>query len=84
MAVGEDDPGSPPLDGTRETPWTIIRADSKHLARLNAMKFILGTVDYDGRNPNLDYAPDPQIVTSGAAEIEKMSADMLRNGRFIE
>jgi len=69
---------------TRETPWTIIRADSKHLARLNAMKFILGTVDYDGRNPNLDYAPDPQIITSGAAEIEKMSADMLRNGRFIE
>ena len=69
---------------TRETPWTIIRADSKHLARLNAMKFILGTVDYDGRNPNLDYVPDPQIVTSGAAEIEKMSADMLRNGRFIE
>ena len=69
---------------TRETPWTIIRADCKHLARLNAMKFILGTVDYDGRNPNLDYVPDPQIVTSGAAEIEKMSADMLRNGRFIE
>jgi polyphosphate kinase 2 len=69
---------------TRETPWTIIRADSKHLARLNAMKFILGTVDYDGRNPNLDYDPDPEIVVSGAAEIEKMSADMLRNGRFIE
>jgi len=69
---------------TRETPWTIIRADSKHLARLNAMKFILGTVDYDGRNSNLNYVPDPQIITSGAAEIEKMSADMLRNGRFIE
>jgi len=69
---------------TRETPWTIIRADSKHLARLNAMRSILGTVDYDGRNPNLDYVPDPQIVTSGSAEIGKMGADMLRNGRFIE
>lgn len=69
---------------TRETPWTIIRADSKHLARLNAMKFILGSLDYDGRNPSLDYAPDPAVVVSGAEEIEKMSADMLRNGRFIE
>ncbi|MCP3867121.1 MAG: polyphosphate kinase 2 [Gammaproteobacteria bacterium] len=69
---------------TQETPWTIIRADNKHRARLNAMKFILGALEYSRKGSHLDYTPDPDIVVSGAAELEKMNADLLSMGRFIE
>ncbi|MGD9406097.1 MAG: polyphosphate kinase 2, partial [Anaerolineae bacterium] len=29
-----------------EAPWTVVRSDDKHLARLNVMKVILDAVDY--------------------------------------
>lgn len=69
---------------TRETPWTIIRADNRQRARLNAIKVILNSVDYAGRNRALDYQVDEKLVCSGASELEKMSADLLSKGRFIE
>ena len=69
---------------TQETPWTIVRADSKHRARLNAMKVILDAVDYDRRNDKLDYTPDPRVICSGANELEKMTADLLKTGKFVE
>ena len=69
---------------TQTAPWTIIDADNKHRARLNAMKVILNSVDYDGRSDALDYRPDPTVVRSGAQEIEKMTSDLLRTGRLIE
>ncbi|MBF0589662.1 MAG: polyphosphate kinase 2 [Magnetococcales bacterium] len=67
---------------TSETPWTVIRSDNKHLARLNAIKVLLSSVNYEGRNTELDFVPDPKIVTSGALEIEKMSTERMRNGNF--
>ncbi len=69
---------------TQATPWTIVRADNKHRARLNAIKVILSSVDYERRNDALDYTPDPTVVHSGAEELEKMTADLLRSGKFIE
>ncbi|MCP4436141.1 MAG: polyphosphate kinase 2 [Actinomycetia bacterium] len=67
---------------TSNAPWTIIRSQDKHNARLNAMKVILDSVDYEGRNQALDFVPDPSIVVSGAHEIEMMEADRIRRGRF--
>jgi len=69
---------------TQAAPWTIVRADNKHRARLNAIKVILNSVDYERRNGALDYTPDPALVLSGATELEKMTADLLRTGRLIE
>ncbi len=69
---------------TQETPWTIVRADSKHRARLNAIKVILDAVDYERRNDKLDYTPDPGVICSGANELEKMTADLLKTGKFVE
>jgi polyphosphate kinase 2 len=66
-----------------EAPWTVIRSDDKHRARLNVMKVILDAVDYEGRDPNLDYVPDPEIVVSGAREVELMKAQRIKSGRFI-
>jgi len=67
---------------TPGTPWTVIRSEVKHNARLNAMRVILDAVDYDDRNLELDYVPNPDVVVSGAHEVELMEADRFRRGRF--
>ena len=67
---------------TSKAPWTVIRSDDKHQARLNVMKVILDAVPYKGRDADLDFVPDPKIVISGAREIEIMRADRLRSGKF--
>lgn len=63
-------------------PWTIIRSGNKHLARLNSMKVILNSVPYENRNPDLDFAPDPDVVISGARELELMEAERFQLGKF--
>lgn len=67
---------------TIAAPWTIIRSESKQNARLNAMKVILNSVDYTDRDPELDFSRDPNIVVSGAREIEIMEDERRRLGRF--
>jgi polyphosphate kinase 2 len=67
---------------TPQTPWTIIRSENKHLARLNAMRAILDSVDYEDRSETVDFVPDPAIVVSGAAEVDRMEADRIQRGRF--
>jgi polyphosphate kinase 2 len=62
-------------------PWTIIRSNSKPRARLNAMKVILNAVDYEGRNPDLDFTIDPEVVYSGRAELARMDEERDRLGR---
>ena len=42
-------------------PWAIVRADNKHLARLNIIKDMLGRLHYTGKDERL-IRPDPQIV----------------------
>jgi polyphosphate kinase 2 (PPK2 family) len=67
---------------TVDAPWTIIRSGNKQKARLNAMKVILNAVPYENRNSDLDFAPDPEIVISGARELEGMEAARLQHGKF--
>jgi len=67
---------------TLATPWTIIRSNDKHQARLNAMRVMLDAVDYEGRDSEVDFVPDPDIVVSGAREVELMEADRIRRGKF--
>lgn len=68
---------------TNIAPWTIIRSNNKHLARLNAMKIILNTVPYERGNKNLDFVPDPKVVISGAREKELMDAQRIKLGSFV-
>jgi polyphosphate kinase len=67
---------------TTHAPWTIIRSNDKHLARLNVMKIILNSVPYDRLDPDLDFVPDPEIVVSGSRELEMMEAERLKSGKF--
>ncbi|MGI9611532.1 MAG: polyphosphate kinase 2 [Acidimicrobiales bacterium] len=67
---------------TPATPWTVIRSEVKHKARLNAMRVILDAIDYEDRNLDIDHVPDPDVVVSGAHEVELMEADRFGRGRF--
>ncbi len=67
---------------SHHSPWTIIRSDVKHKARLEAMKVILNAVDYTGRDENLDYVLNDEVVISGARELEIMEAQRAQNGKF--
>jgi polyphosphate kinase len=68
---------------TNIAPWTIIRSNNKHEARLNAMKVILNAVPYDRGNADLDFVPDPNIVLSGSREKEIMDAQRIKLGSFV-
>ena len=67
---------------THNAPWTIIRSDIKQKARLESLKVILNSVDYENRDDDLDFSLDPEIVISGAREIEIMDAQRTVNGKF--
>ncbi len=57
---------------SRSAPWYIVRSDDKHKARLEAMKIILNSVDYDGRNYALDFNADEKINISVQKELMQM------------
>ncbi|MCU7943907.1 MAG: polyphosphate kinase 2 [Candidatus Thiodiazotropha sp.] len=67
---------------TTHAPWTIIRSNDKHLARLNAMRVILNSAPYERLNHDIDFVPDPDIVISGSRELEVMEAQRLQRGKF--
>ena len=67
---------------TADAPWVIIRSEDKPKARLNAIRVILNSVDYEGRSSEVDFVPDPDIVVSGAQELSLMEADRIRKGKF--
>ena len=57
---------------SRSAPWHIVRSDDKHKARLEAMKIILNSVDYDGRNYSLDFDANEDINISVQKELLQM------------
>ncbi|MDY3205879.1 MAG: polyphosphate kinase 2 [Arcobacter sp.] len=57
---------------SRSAPWHIVRSDNKHLARLEAMKIILNSVDYDGRNYSLDFEANEDVNISVQKELLQM------------
>jgi polyphosphate kinase 2 len=67
---------------TIDAPWTVVRSNNKHLARLNAIKVILNSVPYERLDNTLDFAPDENIVVSGSRELEYMEAQRVRSGKF--
>jgi polyphosphate kinase 2 len=64
------------------TPWTIIRSDNKKKARINCMKHILSSMEYEQKLPDEELIPDPEIVVSGIDEIRHME-EMLMNPKKL-
>ena len=49
---------------TADAPWTIVRSDDKNRARLHAMRHVLHTIPYDGKDKSIVLPPDPLVVGS--------------------
>ena len=48
---------------TAYSPWIIVKANDKKLARLESMRHVLATLEYQGKDaPGTSLAPDPAIV----------------------
>jgi len=45
-----------------DAPWTVVKSNDKKRARLEAMRYVLRQVGYEGRNEDLVGQPDPLIV----------------------
>lgn len=48
---------------TAEAPWTVVKSDCKKRARLNAMRYVLQRIPYNGCDENNCGELDPLIVT---------------------
>jgi polyphosphate kinase len=44
----------------------LVKSDCKKRARLNAMRYVLGSMDYDGKDLSVTGVPDPLIVGRAA------------------
>ena len=69
---------------SNHAPWTVIRSNNKHDARLNAMRTILNSVPYERGNHDIDFVPDPEVLISGSREVEQMEAVRIRRGKFTD
>jgi polyphosphate kinase 2 len=49
-----------------ECPWIVVKSDCKKRARLNAMRHVLSSLDYSGKDPRNIGAVDPLIVGRAA------------------
>ncbi len=58
-------------------PWTIIRSDNKKMARINCIRFVLNQLDYEGKLPEEELTPDPDIVVSGIDELKHMEEHLM-------
>ena len=67
---------------TIDAPWTVVRSNDKHQARLNAIKVILNAVPYSRLDDSLDYALDEGVIVSGSRELEMMEVERVRSGHF--
>ena len=67
---------------TIDSPWTVVRSNDKHQARLNAIKVILNAVPYSRLDESLDFALDESVIVSGSRELEMMEVERVRSGKF--
>ncbi|PTY01578.1 polyphosphate kinase 2 [Verrucomicrobia bacterium LW23] len=49
---------------TADAPWTVVRSDDKKRARLNAIKYMLSSIPYIGKDLGSLAPSDPKIVGS--------------------
>ena len=55
---------------TDTAPWTVVKSNDKKRARLEAMRHVLSTIDYDGKDRQVVGQPDPNIVGRAAELFE--------------
>jgi polyphosphate kinase 2 len=49
---------------TKKSPWVVIRGNIKHVARKEAMRYVLNAIDYEKKGETGErLSPDPEIVS---------------------
>jgi polyphosphate kinase 2 len=51
---------------TATSPWTVVKANDQRRARLEAIKAVLSSFDYERKDPGIAVAPDSRIVGAGS------------------
>ena len=46
----------------RYAPWITVKSNDKKRARVNALRAFLNQFDYEDKDPEVVFAPDPKIV----------------------
>ena len=49
---------------TPDAPWTIVKSDDKMRARINSMRHVIHSLEYEGKDISIARSPDPSIVAS--------------------
>lgn len=49
---------------TKQAPWTVVKANDKRRARLNVLRHLLNTLDYDDKDKAVVGNTDPNIIVS--------------------
>jgi polyphosphate kinase len=58
---------------TSFSPWVIVRANNKKLARLESIRYVLSLFEYDGKSEtSITLYPDPTVVTRFHRKIVKI------------
>ncbi len=57
---------------SKPAPWHIVRSDNKHKARIEAVKVILNSIEYENKNHSLDFMPNEQYNISVQKELSRM------------
>ncbi len=50
---------------TSQAPWTVVKSNDKKRARLEAMRYVLNLIPYEGKDHDVVGKADPLIVSSG-------------------
>jgi polyphosphate kinase len=61
-----------------DAPWTVVKSNDKKRARLEAMRYVLRQVDYDGRDDDVVGIPDSLIVGPAPLLIETSERPAIR------
>ena len=68
---------------TADSPWTVVKSDDKKRARLNAMRYVLHSLPYAGKDAALIGAVDDLIVGRANIVHERGEHD-LSSGRYLQ
>jgi polyphosphate kinase 2 len=65
-------------------PWTIIRADKRSTSRITALKYVVDSINYEGKSKDIDlFIPEGDVLT-GMEELAFMKQAKRDHGRFTE
>jgi hypothetical protein len=62
---------------TVDCPWTVVKSDCKKRARLNAMRYVLHKLPYDGKSIDEIGPIDPLIVGRAHLVFERGENEMI-------